>query len=210
MGLFDLLRKPFQIIGTQTEYIDSAGALKTAHTAVKIPTQIPHPGESMRRIAAALDSPWDMFFGMRPIELFGGWVDIRTTWLVGSFIWRPVVLGEEPLRTHDLDVIFEDPEGPAAFIAQAARLLMARERHGKTVSVVENKFGSPRLVDTLTKRVLIDAWSLPAGNTIVEHISGYPWVHQRCAYLVGSVDGETTGLVRNVMFSANANRMSGD
>lgn len=213
MGLLSgLLQRIGATASRSDEWKDGQGALKTNHgsLAMRMPKQLPEVAAAMSQIADELERESETLYGVQPIELFGGWCDIRSTWLVGSFVWRAAVFGERPAPGHDMDVVFLDPEGPGQFIDRAARIIMERRKNGKTVSITKNKFGSPRLVDPATGEVKIDAWALPENQTIAEHISGYPWLHQRVAYLVGSVHGEIHGLTRLVRPAAFNSRLSGD
>lgn len=209
MSLFDrLILKAGAQAPKELIYTNDRGHLKTNHGLVQLPAILPNQTSASLMIDELLESPSANLFGLRPIELFSSF-DLLTTWLVGSFVWKPIALGEKPHEKTDIDVAFIDADEPMRFINNAYRILMAMDRGGDSLSISVNKFGSPRLIN-MSGRVLIDAFSLPAGVSIAEHVSVYPWPHQRCAFLIGAESHDQNRILRIVRPPARVNFMSGD
>lgn len=208
MSFFDRI---FGQISRPTEWT-TLGQKKTAHASVKVPDVLPSVEQTMVDIDATINAPQERLCGLTPLSLFRPWFDVSRSWFVGSIVWRHCI-GEAPFPDHDFDVVFADADIVEDFIVKAHQTLLLTRRDGRQLSITRNKFGSPRIVQLLPEScesVIIDAWALPHGQSIAEHVSGYPWIHQRCAYMVGSMVGDISGLTRLIRPATFDSRLSGD
>lgn len=100
----------------------------------------------------------------------------KAGWVVGSHVWRPV-LDMSPDMGADIDIVFASDVSRDA----AAELLKKTNLY----DVRKNAFGSDKFYHRGTEIAAADLWTLPAGESIVEHVLGFSQRHERVAFAVG-------------------------
>lgn len=171
---------------------------------IKIPAVLPPIENAINMIVRWRDSPSKMLNGIAPIKLFNLYTDIDRTWFVGSNVWYPAVLGLPCPPDADIDIVFHNKEACDTFAEHAKRTLEETDDVNK-YTMEPNRYGGQKLIrhwkDTSLadhRKSFMDTWWLPNGQSIAEHICGFPRDHERCAMMAGAIAGEFGALTRVV------------
>lgn len=167
-----------------------------------IPKTLPTPEAAVNLFVAFRDKPVKMLGGLSLLQLLTGAQDVDRIWVVGSTAWQPAVLGIPPDGTRDIDIVFGIPGAAEDFITQAKQIMERSTEEGTYLI----KYRTSKGLGTGTSLArtsnptngFLDAWDLPDGQSIAEHIMGFSREHERCAITIGALSGEVGALTRIV------------
>lgn len=165
---------------------------------ISIPKVLPPLDAAMILFSQFIATPIELLAGYRPSELFSIQQDVDRAWFVGSAAWMPLVRCKAwSSEKSDIDIAFGIPGSAQIFGEQVKRML---ENKGEEIFIEENKWEGPKLCRKVNKRMkpFLDAWDIPDGHTIGEHIWSFPRNHERCAIMVGACNGEVSAVTRLV------------
>lgn len=134
--------------------------------------------------------------------LIGSCTDFAYCYLVGSRAWR-LALGLHVPDDKDIDLLFKTKGDASLFMGYA--LFKLNEESGGKYHMGPNKVGGLKIKRLADDVGVLDAWWLPSGQSVAEHLMGFKHEHERVAIcpLVESL-GEMaiTRLVRPAVYVA--------
>lgn len=175
-----------------------------AQKYVKLPSELPSPEEAVNVFISFMNTPQSLFCGLEPIQLFNTHHDIDRTWVVGSCVWFPAIYGRLDDKITDMDVAFSIPGMAEDFIINAKRLFENKISNEDLLigavfyDISSNVHGGSKLLRNNVG--ILDAWDIPEGVSIAEHLMGYRNNWERCAILAGACKGEPSALTRLVRY----------
>lgn len=212
-----LIRKNFNFgkpYGTRSFNYPIQGSAADIHTLARfmsqkdiiIPKKLPTPEVAVNLFVEFRDKSLPLLAGLSLMQLMGNAQDVDRIWIVGSTAWRPAVFGRYPAAVRDIDIVFGVAKGAEEFITQAKQLLERATNGGVYTikdKVPKGEWTGTSLSKKATDHPFLDAWDLPEGQTIAEHIMGFEQDHERCAITLGALRGEIGALTRIVRPSSH-------
>lgn len=158
------------------------------------PETLPPLDQAVKMFVEWRDKPSKILEGRKPSDLFRGLgsAEPDRIWFVGSAVWYPAVLGTPFPDDRDIDIVFHDQVSCEQFVDHVMRTfegLCTKDTKPHThggIKILKDKVG------------IIDAWWLPEGVSIGEHIMSYKHDHEHVAILAGASSLEIGALLRLV------------